>query len=352
MIDPTYESNDSVQAIPMRPYDLYTDIDRALEALSEVQAKVIEEAEFYKEMTEVYPLKYQEYLDHDKNITKMDQDTVRYLREKMRVLNSYYDDLTEVDEQMKEKSIIIKYIIRHREESPYLRADMIIGRQFDEIHPWFPSPPKLVRPVPLLFLDDMSHTELYSSGRANPLNNLALRHRHIGGQGYGITIQFATETFKQGVQKALRDNTQQFLLFGTKDQTTVEGMYEGLGSHCTYDEFMKLYNHATAEPHGFLLVDNNTNDPERMFRRNWDTFLVGFVDLTSKKVTVKKTKKNVKHQARDLDEAPAVVVSKKRKSRGDDSLRDDSEEKTDGSYLKKLNKASKIRANKNKLKPQ
>lgn len=288
VIDPTYESNDSVKVIPLRPYDLYTDVNRTREALAEIEAKIIEEANFYKEMTEVYPEKYQEYLDQDRNISKMDQSSVRYLREKARILTDYYEDLEELNGQMTVKSKVIDYILANREISPYIQLDMIVGRHFDELHPWFPAPPKLVRPAPLLFLDDLSHTELYSPSRSNPLNNLTLRHRHLGGQGYGVTIEFAVQTFKTGVTKALRENTQQFLLFITRDHSVVEGMYEGIGSHCTYEEFEKMYDHATADPHGFLLVDNNTNDVDRVFRKGWDTFLVGFVDHESKKVNVQK----------------------------------------------------------------
>lgn len=337
-IDPTYESNDSVKVLPMRPYDLYTDVNRTRDALSEIESKIIEEARFYREMTEEYPEKYQEYLDHGHNVSKMDQDTVRYLREKTRLLNQYYDDLEEVHEGMSVKSIVIDYILSHRELSPYLRQDMILGRQFDELHPWFPAPPKLVHPAPLLFLDDLSHTELYSPSRSNPLNNLTLRHRHLGGQGFGVTIEFAVQTFKTGVTKALRENTQQFLLFVTRDKTVIDGMYEGIGSHCSYDEFIKMYEHATSEPHGFLLVDNNTDDVNRVFRKGWDTFLVDFVDHEVKKCNVKQITSDsmgdCKGQPSQLGPAEDKI-KKKRKGRDENIVHDDEESKKEDKYLKK-----------------
>lgn len=311
-IDPTYESNDCVKVLPLRPGDLYTDVNRSFDALSEIQAKVIEEAEFYKEMTEVYPEKYQEYVDHDKNVTKMDQETVRYLRTKHKQLNAYYEELAEVHEQMETKSIIIDYILKNREESPYLRAEMIVGRTFDEMHPWFPAPPKLVRPAPLLFLDDLSHTQLYSPSKSNPLNNLTLRHRHLGGQGYGITIEYAVQTFMTGLTKAMRENTQQVLLFLTHEQSVIQSMYESVGSHCTEEEFTRLYYHATAEPHDFLLVDKNTYDKDRVFRRGWDTFITGFVDHSSRKLNLVKKVQRVKHKRRDFENESNVKIKKHR----------------------------------------
>lgn len=290
-IDPTYESNSCVQVIPLRPGDLYTDIHRTYDSLHEIESKVIEEATFYKEMTEVYPEKYKEYLSVDRNISKLEPETVRYLRRMTKELGEYYDELEEAHESMSVKNLAMEYTINHREKSPYEDMDLLIGSPYDDLHPWFPAPPEMLRPVPVLFLDDLSHTELYSRSRTNPLNNLTLRHRHLGGEGYGISIIFAVQTFNTGVSKALRENTQQFLLFASRDVNVVEDMYEGVGGDCTSEEFEKLYHHATSEPHGFLLVDNNTDDKDRIFRMGWDTFLVGMVDHTSRKLPVKKITK-------------------------------------------------------------
>lgn len=342
-IDPTYESNDSVQVLPLRPGDLYTDANRGQQALLEIIQKVTEQAEFYKEMTEVYPEKYQEYLDEDRNVSKMDQNTVRYLREKMKVLHAYYDELEEVHAMMNVRSMIIEYELHHRETSPYLRSEMIVGKLFDEMHPWFPAPPKLVRPVPLLFLDDLSHTEIYSTSRDNPMNNLTLRHRHLGGKGYGVTIEFATQTFRSGLQKALRENTQQFLLFETRDKGVIESMYEGVGNLCTEEEFTKLYNHATAEDHGFLLVDNNTKDKNRIFRKGWDTFLVDFVNYEDHRVNVTKTVKRINHKKRNLDDTEGQAVTKKKRSRKekDKVEREEADEDDTSNLCKKRKRKSK-----------
>ena len=51
----------------------------------------------------------------------------------------------------------------------------------------YQKPPEVPRPSPLLIVDDMSHSEIYSTSRQNPFINLCLRHRHIN-HGKGITI--------------------------------------------------------------------------------------------------------------------------------------------------------------------
>ena len=62
----------------------------------------------------------------------------------------------------------------------------------------YKKPIYLPRPSPLLIVDDMSHTGIYTPSRSNPFMNLCLRHRHIN-EGMGITIFMACQTFKTGL---------------------------------------------------------------------------------------------------------------------------------------------------------
>ena len=59
----------------------------------------------------------------------------------------------------------------------------------------FKKPPEVPRPSPLLIIDDMSHSDIYSTSRQNPFINLCLRHRHIN-NGKGISIFMAAQTFR------------------------------------------------------------------------------------------------------------------------------------------------------------
>jgi hypothetical protein len=168
----------------------------------------------------------------------------------------------------------MQYAIKHKPTPPDRTLESIVGTRFDDMHPWFYPPPKIRKPVPLLFIDDCSHSPIYAPSRSNPLVNLTLRHRHIGGQGFGVSIQFAVQTFKTGVPKALRQNTMQFLIFKTNDSGTILDIFEELGAFVTKESFVQLYKKAMQQDHDFLLIDTNAKSPERVFRRNWDTFLV------------------------------------------------------------------------------
>jgi len=134
------------------------------------------------------------------------------------------------------------------------------------------KPPAIPRPSPLLIVDDMSHSEIYSTSRQNPFINLCLRHRHIN-HGKGITIFLAAQTFRSGIPLALRQNIQQYFIWPTKDETQLEAIYHEVANLIDHDTFIKLYKKATQGAHDFLTIDNNPPSPVLQFRRNFDTFL-------------------------------------------------------------------------------
>jgi hypothetical protein len=274
VISPTYESNDPLKTIPTRPGDVFTSVEESVAALQTIIQRVILDVEWFKAITETYSEHYEDYLKHDRNISRMDRDKVSYLRGMQKEIESFYEQYELMNEMMDPKSKSIKYTLKHKVNPPPKTIDSILGVRYDDHHPWFFPPPKLRRPVPLLFIDDCSHSPIYAPSRTNPLVNLTLRHRHLGGQGYGVSIQFAVQTFKSGVPKALRQNTMQFLIFKTADSNTVIDIYEEVGAFCRKEEFLQLYDQAIQGKHDFLLIDLNAKDESRVFRRNWDTFLV------------------------------------------------------------------------------
>lgn len=273
-ISPTYESNDPLKTIPTRSTDIYTSVDQSVEALNSIIQCVLQDVEWYKAMTEVYPEYYEEYVRFDKNVSRMEKIKVKYLRSMQKQIEAFYQHYITLNEMMEPKCKSIQYTLQHKPEPPKKTIDSILGTRYDDNHPWFYPPPMLKKPVPLLFIDDCSHSPIYAPSRTNPLVNLTLRHRHLGGQGYGVSIQFAVQTFKSGVPKALRQNTMQFLIFKTNDSGTVLDIYEEVGAFCQREEFLRLYDQAIQDRHDFLCIDLNAKDESRIFRRNWDTFLV------------------------------------------------------------------------------
>lgn len=274
VISPTYESNDPLKTIPTRPADIYTSVEESVAALNSVIDSVLNDVRWYKIITEEYSDYYQEYLNVGRDVSLMEKEKVKFLRLMQKQIDTFYENYLALHETMEPKSISIAHTLHHRVTPPVKTIDSILGTRYDDNHPWFYPPPRLRKPVPLLFIDDCSHSPIYAPSRTNPLVNLTLRHRHLGGQGYGLSIQFAVQTFKSGVPKALRQNTMQFLIFKTNDAGTILDIYEEVGAFCQKEEFLRLYNQAIQDKHDFLCIDLNAKDESRIFRRNWETFLV------------------------------------------------------------------------------
>lgn len=273
-ISPTYESNDPLKTIPTRVNDVYTSVDQSVEALNSIIQCVLQDVEWYKVITERYTECYAEYIALDRNVSRMEKPKVKFLRMMQKQIEDFYNNYIALNEMMEVKSKSIQFTLSHRPEPPKKTIDSILGTRYDDNHPWLWPPPSLRKPVPLLFIDDCSHSPIYAPSRTNPLVNLTLRHRHLGGQGYGVSIQFAVQTFKSGVPKALRQNTMQFLIFKTNDSGTILDIFEEVGAFCTREEFLQVYDQAIQDKHDFLCIDLNAKDESRIFRRNWDTLLV------------------------------------------------------------------------------
>jgi hypothetical protein len=274
VISPTYESNDAVKQIPTRPGDVYTSVEQSIDALMSVISNVEDDVAWYQEINGKYTEVYGIYKKFRGNVSKMEKADVAYMRSMQRKIEVFYNNYLTLRDSMNLPCLSIAYTLSRIPTPPNKAIFSILGGRYDDMHPWFYPPPDLKKPVPLLFIDDCSHSPIYSPSRSNPLVNLTLRHRHIGGQGFGVSIQFAVQTFKTGVPKALRQNTMQFLIFKTNDIGTVMDIYEEVGAFVDKEAFIDLYNRAIQDDHDFLLIDMNARSERRIFRRGWDTFLI------------------------------------------------------------------------------
>ena len=136
----------------------------------------------------------------------------------------------------------------------------------------FKKPEYMPVPRPVLLIDDMSHSDIYSTSRNNPFINLCLRHRHVG-EGKGVTIMMAAQTYLTGLPKALRQNVTQLFIWPTKDETQLMAIYHEVANLVDKDDFIRLYKKATKSKHNFLTIDNNAPKPSLQFRKNFNKVL-------------------------------------------------------------------------------
>lgn len=274
VISPTYDSNVAIHVLPIRNEDVYK--DKALNHISnllDIEQKVEADAAWYELITTKYSEYYKIYLATNRDVSKMEREIVHFLRSMQTPISEFYAYYKRLKNEMTVPCLSIMYTLKYYQDPPETKVETLLGDYIDDNHPWFYPPPKMKRPCPLLFIDDCSHSPLYSVSVTNPLVNLTLRHRHIGGVGYGLTIEFAVQTFLSGIPKALRTNTMQILCFHTYDLKTIDDIYNEVGSYCSKNTFMKLYFMATKDKHNFLLIDTNCTNRHMTFRKGWDTIL-------------------------------------------------------------------------------
>ena len=219
IISPTYESNPVFEELPTEREDVYTDISTVLQSIADI-------------------------------VRKIEEDVVMY--ESELAYKAAYNRVARLKEG----------------DSMAVPDEILLNKQN------FRKPLTLPRPYPLVIIDDCSHSQLYSLSKSNPFINLCLRHRHIGGEGYGCSIFMLVQNFKTGVPKPIRQNLQQFFIWRTADRNQLEAMWEEFANLVDFDTFSQIYHHATdKDRHNFLTVDMNPIDERAHFRKNFDTVL-------------------------------------------------------------------------------
>ena len=135
------------------------------------------------------------------------------------------------------------------------------------------------RPVLGLIVDDLQSTNIYSTAPKNPFINLLLRHRHVA-RGLGITVCMMIQAMGAGgLPRIVRQNLTSLLLGSQKNEKVIEQIAEEVGGQIDHDTFMNAYKLATHNDHpdkanhNFLMIDFHAKSPEKMFRRNLDTYI-------------------------------------------------------------------------------
>lgn len=111
-----------------------------------------------------------------------------------------------------------------------------------------------VRPCPALLLDDCSHSRVFSRSSKNPLTALCLRHRHVG-DGTGLSIFMCGQTFTSAIPKAIRLQLTHVAMFRTESSREIKAVYDEVSSFIKYQDFLDIFDETTREKHGYLFCD-------------------------------------------------------------------------------------------------
>lgn len=225
LFSPTYESNPVFNSLEyLDEDDIHTDYSD--NKLIEVMAQVKEE----KEATE----KFKQYIKAYKKFLKTPEHKVHLMSiHDLVLLYEYnFEPIEEVEKQITYPNGVITTII----------------------------------------LDDLLSSSAFSQKKNNKFVSLCLNSRH-----YGVSIVILGQ-YAKAVNKSLRANITIWCLFRFKSTKILEDLYQDVSNDLTWDEFMSLYQYATAEDYCCLTVDSSV-DKEYKYKINFSKLL----KLTNKK---------------------------------------------------------------------
>jgi hypothetical protein len=130
-----------------------------------------------------------------------------------------------------------------------------------------PKPKFLVSPVNIIVLDDLMATGAFTNKKLSSLTNNLIKNRHNG-----ISFAILAQSVRS-IPKNIRLNGNVFFVgkFASK-KVVLEDLYEEVSNVLTLEEFEELYDKATEEQFGSLIIDCSHKD--KRFLRGLDTELI------------------------------------------------------------------------------
>ena len=121
----------------------------------------------------------------------------------------------------------------------------------------------------LLFIDDASHSKIYSNTPKNPFINFFLRYRH-----YNCSIICATQTYRSGIPRALRLNISCWCIWAQGEED-MKKIYDEVISTTIRkrDVFYELFEKITDGDHDFMMIDKEAKKEYRI-RKNFNEFII------------------------------------------------------------------------------
>lgn len=126
----------------------------------------------------------------------------------------------------------------------------------------------LPMPRPAIVLDDVQATKVCSS---RVFQSVAVRRRHLVHDPPSPTgLIILSQSLKSGaLPRAMRSMCDLVICFPTRDPSVLKDIFSELASRCTWEQFQRVFNHATSgEGRPYLVVDMTRGfNPAKTFRR-------------------------------------------------------------------------------------
>jgi hypothetical protein len=127
-----------------------------------------------------------------------------------------------------------------------------------------------------LIIDDCQSSPLFnpSTKVKGNLSNISIKHRHIGGDRFGLNMVVALQNWRsnQGsLSKAIRQNQTCLMLWGLRDSKMLDDIYAEIGRDVSKEQFYAAFNYCTSgERWNYMFLEFT---PKLRIRRNLDEVL-------------------------------------------------------------------------------
>lgn len=140
------------------------------------------------------------------------------------------------------------------------------------------------KPCMAIVMDDILGSPMFRGKAADTINELAIRHRHVGGLAeggaLGVSLFFLVQSYKAqsgGISPMIRQNLTSMIMFKQKDKKRLAQIAEEMGGEISQHTFFRVVVDVFEDQpeHTFMFIDlfPKPNHPSR-FRRNFNTFIV------------------------------------------------------------------------------
>lgn len=119
----------------------------------------------------------------------------------------------------------------------------------------------------LFIFDDMISEGIMNPHKMGTLESIAVRGRHAN-----VSIIIITQQY-MALSPAVRNNSTNSIFFRIRNGDELDKIARENRESLSTEDFLHLYNFATAEPYGFLHVNNQEADPKKRFYKNWNISL-------------------------------------------------------------------------------
>jgi len=166
------------------------------------------------------------------------------------------------------------------------------------------------QPSGILLVDDMSANELLSQKQTSRFANFIANHRHIGGQGCGVSVVINVH-YITALPKKARRMFDTFHIFALADMSQIDAVYTECCNTTNKDQFHAIYKTAIAhdggedereQSHHFLTIDPYNPELSKRFRKDFNR-LIDYPqqDPDSASLSSRATNKRTRCQSRPRD---------------------------------------------------